>query len=63
LGNLIYNGVDRIDSTKGYIKDNLVPCCEICNKAKSNLDIEIFLNWVNRIKKHESKFKLGNPQS
>lgn len=32
-----YNGIDRVDNTKGYIKDNVVTCCITCNKAKSTL--------------------------
>ena len=27
-----YNGIDRIDNNRGYIKDNVVSCCNICNK-------------------------------
>ena len=30
------SGLDRKDNTKGYVKENLVPCCEQCNKAKSS---------------------------
>jgi len=26
-----YNGLDRIDSKKGYTMDNIVPCCKYCN--------------------------------
>lgn len=29
-----YNGVDRVDNSKGYIISNCVPCCEWCNKTK-----------------------------
>lgn len=29
-----YNGVDRLDSSKGYTLDNCVPCCGIHNKMK-----------------------------
>ncbi len=32
-----YNGLDRVDSNKGYILNNVVPCCKICNRAKSDL--------------------------
>jgi hypothetical protein len=27
-------GVDRLDNNKGYILDNCVPCCKICNRLK-----------------------------
>lgn len=27
-------GLDRIDSEKGYLKTNIVPCCAICNRMK-----------------------------
>ena len=29
-------GADRIDNTKGHTKDNVVPCCTICNKVRSD---------------------------
>jgi hypothetical protein len=41
-----YNGIDRIDNSKGYIKDNVVPCCNICNKAKRDLPLTNFYKWV-----------------
>jgi hypothetical protein len=28
------NGIDRLDNNKGYHTDNVVPCCQVCNKAK-----------------------------
>lgn len=34
---LLYSGLDRIDTKKGYTLDNVVPCCKICNRAKSDL--------------------------
>lgn len=27
-------GLDRIDNAKGYIRGNILPCCERCNRAK-----------------------------
>ena len=36
-GEYIYNGIDRIDNTKGYVIDNIVPCCKFCNFQKKNL--------------------------
>lgn len=29
-------GLDRLDSAKGYVKDNVVSCCVECNVAKSD---------------------------
>ena len=43
------NGIDRIDSNKGYTIDNCVPCCEICNRMKTNLDLNTFLNTIKNI--------------
>lgn len=45
-----YSGIDRLDNTKGYLVDNVVPCCIICNKAKRDLDLNDFLNWIERLK-------------
>ena len=28
------NGIDRVDNTKGYTKENSVSCCEMCNRIK-----------------------------
>jgi len=37
------NGVDRIDSTKGYELDNCLPCCTTCNTMKmANTQEEFF---------------------
>lgn len=45
----IRNGLDRVDSSIGYRIDNVVPCCWICNTAKSDLNREEFLNHIKRI--------------
>ena len=44
-----YNGIDRIDSSKGYETSNCVPCCEICNKMKLNYSKKDFLYQVQKI--------------
>lgn len=41
--------IDRVDSTKGYTVENVVLCCKVINVMKSNLNIEEFIQWVNRI--------------
>lgn len=44
-----YNGIDRIDNTKGYIIENCVPCCKICNNSKSTLTKEEWFEWIQKI--------------
>jgi hypothetical protein len=34
-GSFKYTGIDRYDNSKGYVLDNCVPCCKICNQIKS----------------------------
>jgi hypothetical protein len=41
-----YNGIDRIDSSKGYEKDNIVPCCQWCNIAKKDMSVEEFKEHI-----------------
>jgi hypothetical protein len=48
----IYNGLDRFDNTKGYTKENCVPCCKWCNQAKSNMDLKEFNSWCIELQKH-----------
>ena len=48
------NGIDRIDSSKGYVYDNVQPCCGLCNQIKSDLEETEFLQQVCRIVSHTS---------
>lgn len=48
----IYNGIDRLDNTKGYEVDNCVSCCRICNKAKDVLTPKDFISWANRVSEY-----------
>lgn len=52
---IFYSGIDRIDPTKGYTKDNVVPCCKMCNRSKNDRSKEDFLNWVKSVYIHQSK--------
>ncbi len=47
-----YNGIDRIDSDYGYHLDNVRPCCQTCNLAKSTLTEQQFYEWVLRVATH-----------
>jgi hypothetical protein len=41
-GYYIYNGIDRIDNTKGYVNDNVTTCCGKCNRMKWQMTMEEF---------------------
>lgn len=43
------SGIDRIDSSKGYITGNVLSCCWMCNRAKSNTSYDAFMAWIQRI--------------
>lgn len=45
-GDLTYNGVDRIDNKSGYTLENVVTCCKICNRAKSDMSYTEFMEWI-----------------
>lgn len=51
-GEYIYNGVDRVDNTKGYSIENCVACCTTCNRAKQTMREEEFLNWIRKVYEH-----------
>ena len=39
----VYNGIDRVDNTQGYLPKNCVPCCTEINKMKLDLPLGRFL--------------------
>lgn len=56
-GDYLYNGLDRMDSSKGYTIDNVVTCCGECNRRKSDMPYEEFLAWIERVYNHSIKNK------
>lgn len=49
-GWFVYNGIDRLDSTKDHSDPtNCVPCCKWCNYAKSNKPLEEFRAHIIRL--------------
>lgn len=47
----VYNGLDRMDSSKTHSKDNVVPCCKMCNMMKRHHPYEEFLSHVEKVYK------------
>lgn len=48
-GDLIYNGIDRVDNKVGYEIYNVVSCCKQCNRAKNVMSEEEFISMAKRI--------------
>jgi len=43
------NGIDRIDSSKGYIECNVVTCCSRCNAAKQDISMREFREHIKKM--------------
>ena len=37
------NGVDRVDNKQGYVLENCVPCCKVCNMMKYTSNAKDFI--------------------
>lgn len=48
-------GIDRKDNTKGYVLENSLPCCYLCNRAKGDKPYEEFILWVVRLAQYRVK--------
>jgi hypothetical protein len=49
-----YNGIDRVDNSKGYINGNVVSCCKECNSLKSGITKDILVKVYNFLKENGS---------
>ena len=54
-GEFIFSGVDRVDNSIGYFSENCVPCCTTCNVAKRVMNVNEFLQWIERVYNHSVK--------
>lgn len=54
-GDYTYNGLDRINNSKSYNVNNVVPCCLMCNGAKSNKSISEFYQWIKQLCKTQKE--------
>ena len=48
-GDFYYTGVDRVDNTLGYTKENCVSCCKVCNSMKLDMDVKNFAEHIKKI--------------
>jgi 5-methylcytosine-specific restriction endonuclease McrA len=47
-----FNGIDRVDNSRGYVPDNVVTCCMFCNLAKRDRSVSDFLTWARKVAAH-----------
>jgi len=45
----VYNGIDRIDNTKGYTPENCVPCCFEVNAMKRDFSEQRFIELCAKV--------------
>lgn len=50
---VLASGVDRKDPSKGYVLDNCVACCSLCNSMKWTLTAEEFIAHVQKLSRAE----------
>lgn len=46
------HGIDRIDSSIGYVSGNIVPCCWLCNQSKNDMTAAEFKSLIARQYEH-----------
>lgn len=56
-GETLYNGLDRVNNNGGYTLDNIVACCERCNRAKLEMGHQEFLEWIAKVYKYSCEGK------
>ena len=44
-------GIDRIDNSIGYTKENICLCCKMCNRSKNKYTIDEFINMCKKVAK------------
>ena len=54
-GAYVYSGIDRVDNSRGYIKDNCVPCCKDCNTKKGSITLDIIFKVYELVKADKEK--------
>lgn len=52
---VLRNGIDRVDSSLGYVPGNVVTCCGTCNKMKLDHDEQWWISHMRKIIAHVDK--------
>ena len=51
-GEVTTTGIDRVDSSRGYTKDNCVACCRDCNLEKNDRSVAYWFAHMQKILEH-----------
>jgi hypothetical protein len=43
---ILYNGLDRLDNSLGYVQGNCAPCCGRCNVMKAQMSVQQFFEVI-----------------
>ena len=54
--------LDRVDSSKGYTKDNVVLCGVLINRMKNDQPVEAFLRWCELAVSHHKAGSTNDKQ-
>lgn len=49
IGNMEYNGIDRLNNSNGYNIENCLACCKVCNRGKGTMSSSEYLDHLIRI--------------
>lgn len=60
-GEFVYNGLDRVDNTLGYVLENVVACCSTCNHAKKDMSRGQFMAWIARLAAFNAAAQVNAP--
>jgi len=52
VGGWRFSGIDRVENDRGYLPDNVRPCCSTCNLAKRRMSEQDFIAWILRAAAH-----------
>lgn len=56
---LRYNGLDRVDSSLGYRRNNVVSACSWCNIAKGEMSLDEFKAHITRIHRYQKRMRVN----
>jgi hypothetical protein len=57
---VVRNGVDRVDSGKGYVQGNVVSCCKTCNIMKHRFTAKQFIDKAIQVANKSKSNKEAN---